>query len=345
MLSGVREDGRNTWKALCPIHEGDGGNHTPSLQVTEADDGKVLVYCHVCKDRDIGPKICSKFGISIRSLFPDYGRRETNGHTHSAKKYGHASNKPPAGRIVAAYQYRDERGELLFEVCRLDPKDFRQRKPGADGGWTWSTKGVRRVLYHLPELLAQPSPKVYITEGEKDVDRLRTIGLVATCNAGGAGKWKFEPSDLEPLRGREIVILPDNDEPGRNHAQDVARSLAGIANEVRIVALPGLPAKGDVSDWLDAGGTPEQLHQLSDAAEIFTPGQADESPTHDETPRDFAPIEADDDPHRLARLFVATKYRSGDGELTLLHYRGEFLRWDNNAWRPIVQSELRSDLS
>jgi hypothetical protein len=114
---------------------------------------------------------------------------------------------------------------------------------------------VRRVLYRLPELLAS-TRGIVVVEGEKDADRLASLGIVATCNVGGAGKWRAEYADA--LRGRTVVIIPDNDEPGRRHADDVAQQLSGSA-EVRILELPGLPDKGDVSDWLDAGHSADEL--------------------------------------------------------------------------------------
>ncbi len=165
-------------------------------------------------------------------------------------------------QIVATYDYRDESGELLMQVVRMDPKTFRQRRPdpSARDGWTWSVKGVRIVPYRLPELLAAPDAVVYLVEGEKDADRLTSLGLVATTNAGGAGKWTQSHSEF--LRGRRVVILPDNDEPGRAHAQKVMKALKGIAADVRTATLPGLPEKGDVSNLLDAGTTLEDFIQL-----------------------------------------------------------------------------------
>ena len=162
-------------------------------------------------------------------------------------------------KTVASYDYRDEAGNLEFQVLRLEPKTFRQRRPDGDG-WSWSVKGARVLPYRLPELLAAPEELVFIVEGEKDCDRLASMGLLATCNAGGAGKWKKEHSQF--LKGRRVVILPDNDSTGDQHAKAVKKSLRGIANEARIVELPGLEVKGDVSDWLDAGGTLEALQQL-----------------------------------------------------------------------------------
>lgn len=187
-------------------------------------------------------------------------------HGHYPDHNGHASD------IAAAYDYHDASGRLVYQVVRKIPKDFRQRRPNGKGGWIWNLKGVERVPYHLPELLASaPDTAVYIVEGEKDADSLRKYGLVATCNPGGASKpvpgkpytGKWLGSYSEHLRGRHVVVLADNDEPGEAHAQDVARKLTGIASSVCILHLPNLPPKGDVSDWLAAGGTVEELERLA----------------------------------------------------------------------------------
>mgnify|MGYP000517641556 CR=1 FL=1 len=182
----------------------------------------------------------------------------------------------PASTVVATYDYCDEAGALVFQVLRYEPKTFRQRRPEGSG-WSWSVKGVRVLPYRLSALLADPAATVFLVEGEKDADRLAALGLVATCNAGGAGKWKKEHSEF--LRARRVVVLPDNDEAGEKHAQQVERSLRGIAAEVRTLVLPGLPDKGDVSDWLDAGGTLEELLALAstDAATSATQQAEDEA--------------------------------------------------------------------
>jgi len=167
-------------------------------------------------------------------------------------------SKTPA-KIVSTYDYRDEAGVLLMQAVRMEPKTFRQRRPDGDG-WAWSVKDVRQVPYRLPELMAAPDATVYLVEGEKDADRLAALGLVATTNAGGAGKWTAAHSEF--LRGRRVVVLPDNDTAGQAHAKKVLKSLRGIATDVRVVELPGLPEKGDVSDWLDAGGSVETLEDM-----------------------------------------------------------------------------------
>jgi hypothetical protein len=175
-------------------------------------------------------------------------------------------NVRPLARIVATYDYTDEAGNLLFQTIRYEPKTFRQRRPdpSAPGGWSWSVRGVRQVPYRLPGIQAAITVgrPIYIVEGEKDADALNREGLDATCNAMGAGKWPAEMSAL--LTGADVVIVPDNDESGRNHAAVVASALRGHAARVRVLELPGLAPKGDVSDWLAAGGDGAQLSDLAE---------------------------------------------------------------------------------
>ena len=170
-------------------------------------------------------------------------------------------------RIVATYDYTDAGGALLFQAVRYAPKDFKQRQPDGAGGWLWNLRGVFMVPYRVPELVAAPlGATVFVAEGEKDVDNLRAEGAIATCNPMGAGKW--QPQYGAWLLGKHVVVLADNDQAGQGHANDVARSLiaADVAASVKALTLPGLPDKGDVSDWLAAGGTLEQLVALADAA-------------------------------------------------------------------------------
>lgn len=179
----------------------------------------------------------------------------------STDNSGYSSGK---SQIVATYDYRGEDGRLLKQVCRLEPKGFRQRAPKKDGEWSWSVKGIPETLYRLPELRnADPSDPVWIPEGENDVDRLRGLHLrcVATCNAGGVGKWQSEFAQY--FAGRNVVVLADNDDPGRKHADQVAANLQGVAASVKVVELPGLPPKGDVSDWLNAGHTLGDLWKIT----------------------------------------------------------------------------------
>ena len=173
--------------------------------------------------------------------------------------------RPTAPRIEATYSYLGADGELVFQVVRKHPKKFLQRRPDGTGGWIWDLKGVAPVPYRLPELLAaDPNRAVLVPEGEKDVDRVRSLGFPATCNSGGAGKWK--QAHAAPLRGRRVVVVPDNDPAGEDHAAMVVASLKGLAAAVTVLRLPDLLPKGDVSDWLDAGGTAADLERLVAAA-------------------------------------------------------------------------------
>ncbi len=202
-----------------------------------------------------------------KEVYQHYGKMTGVFNGDSPKKQ--TKNKKKF-KIVATYDYHDATGNLVFQVCRIEPKSFRQRRPDSAGGWIWDMSGVQLVPYHLPEILA--AALVYIVEGEKDVDRLRSLRLVATCNPMGAGKWGKEFS--QHLRRKVVVILPDNDPAGKAHAQDVARNLHGVATSVKIVEIPGLLEKGDVSDWIDAGGTLERLRALVDAAPEWDPATA-----------------------------------------------------------------------
>lgn len=246
-LSGVRRSGEN-WIARCPAHD----DQKPSLSFGERGDGSAWLKCFA--------------GCSLAQIKAALGQ---NGNGHKQK----------AGRIVKVYEYMDELGTVRHQTVRYEPKRFSQRRPDGKGDYIWNLDGIHPVLYRLPELLeADPSINVFIVEGEKDVDRLSELGLVATTNPMGAGKWSDEYGEY--LRGRNVIIIPDHDRPGINHAHAVARSLFNIAASVRIVDLFAdelLPEKHghDVSDWLDAGGSVEGLLELVDATLPFTPTKED----------------------------------------------------------------------
>ena len=202
-----------------------------------------------------------------------------------------AESKPKErSRLVKTYDYVNATGELLFQVCRMEPKNFLQRrKPRAGddpadikGGWVWKRDGIVQAPYRLPELIEAIADErtIFIDEGEKNVDNLIELGVPATCNAGGAGKWPDELTEF--FRGANVVILPNNDPQtknsrtdellfhpdgrpklaGQDHAKMVAAKLEGVAASIRILSLPDLPPKGDTTDWLEAGGTSEALYAL-----------------------------------------------------------------------------------
>ncbi|MEJ5330615.1 MAG: hypothetical protein WHT07_10735 [Desulfobaccales bacterium] len=255
------------WLTWCPVHV----DKNPSLSVSE-DNGKLLVFCHAgCAQEKV------ILELKARNLWPRRNGLKKS-RPYEAKGYGPARGNGGSrlGELDAVYPYRDASGNLLFEVCRFRTPDggktFRQRRPDPEkpGEWIWNLNGVPLVLYRLPELVAaDPAIPVFVTEGEKDADRLANWGQVTTTNPMGAGKWREEYNQC--LRGRRVVILPDNDPPGRDHSLHVAQALYGVAASVKILNLPRLPEKGDISDWIDAGGTIEKLLSLAEATPEWEP--------------------------------------------------------------------------
>ena len=251
------------WTACCPAHD----DHDPSLTLAIGDNGAIVVKCHGGCDQ--GAVIAA---LKARNLWPEQSAPERK-------------QKP---KVVATYDYRDEYGGTLFRVVRYEPKNFKQCAPDGKGGWSWSIKGVRQVPFRLPETLEaiRDGRTIYIPEGEKDALALVKFGLDATCNAGGAGKWR--PEFADHFRGADVVILPDNDQVGRDHAAMVARSLSSVARRVRVATLPGLPPKGDISDWLAAGGTAAELEQIADATPTFDPDGAQPNDCSSVAPEELA---------------------------------------------------------
>jgi hypothetical protein len=240
--------------------------------------------CPICTGSDRDPrgtgKRCSGF-ISSDGKYAHCSREEHAGTLprEEADTYAHRLSGPckcgathgelAERTIEATYDYRDESGRPVFQVVRFIGKTFKQRKPDGVGGWIWKLEGVRRVLYRLPELLAaDPAAVVYICEGEKDVETLRARGFAATTSSQGAKNWRHTADNaVKVLRGRHVVIVPDNDEEGRLYASTVAASLIGVAASVRTCRLP---AK-DVSDWFAAG------HTIEEFADIVSSGLDDET--------------------------------------------------------------------
>lgn len=169
------------------------------------------------------------------------------------------------------YRYSDNEGRLRYEVLRRPPKRFLQRRPDptSNDGWAWNLDGVERIPYRLVNLTmaAEDGGIAYVVEGEKDADRLTALRLTATTNAGGA-QWQWPDEWAEHFRGlHQVIVIADNDDIGRKAARHRAAVIAKTVPDVRVIEqLPGVPAKGDVSDWLDAGGTLEELVELAERA-------------------------------------------------------------------------------
>lgn len=172
-------------------------------------------------------------------------------------------------RIVKTYEYTDETGMHLYEVVRYEPKEFRTRRRLPDGSTSWSLAGVRRVLYCLPKIPEALEDFIFVVEGEKDADTLQALGFFATCCQGSANGWL--PEFGETLRGHKVCIVPDNDRAGLEYADVVAKSIDGKAAAWRILHLPDLPEKGDVTDFVEAGYSATDLLDLVD--KVFAESQ------------------------------------------------------------------------
>jgi hypothetical protein len=223
-------------RAACPIHKGQRESFAVNVETGQW-------FCH---------SQCGRGG----SIF-DFETELTGSNGKEARDAvlqlaGHLEQER---RLVATYDYTDEQGKLLYQTVRYEPKDFKQRRPDGAGGWIWNLKNTRLVLYRLPAVLK--APVVFVVEGEKDADALTELGVVATTSPLGAGKWRSQYSEV--LRGKQVFIIPDADEKGRQHAQGALGSIRGVAAACKLVPLP--EAK-DAAQWLARGGTLDALTAL-----------------------------------------------------------------------------------
>lgn len=247
LFGGELRDGRTQVDVLCPVHEDD----TPSLSlgVRRIGDPGAVVKCQAgCPTNHV----MEARGLPMAALFDSYWERR-NGN--AAQPF--------------VYVCTDEAGVPLFEVGRFPGKKFLQRRPG-QADWRGGIRGVRRVLFRLPEVAAavKAGRVIYVVEGEKDVLGLAEAGEVATCNPAGAGKWRSEYA--ESLRGARVVVVADKDAPGRKHAQEVAASLKGTAASVTIVEA----AEGkDAFEHLFAG------HDVREFVPVVTESVAEPVPS------------------------------------------------------------------
>jgi hypothetical protein len=234
------------WIATCPSHE-DG---TASLKTDRGDNGGWVLHCHAgCATESV----VTAAGLTMADLQGERSER----------------------RIDAEYSYVDAAGRELFQVVRYDPKDFRQRRNDpATGEWTWSTRGVEKVVYRLDQL--QGKAVTFIVEGERDVHTLEGLDLPATCNPGGTGKWTDKyTAQLVAAGVKRVGIIPDNDDAGRSHAEQVAASCRRAGLEVRVIVLDGLAAKGDVSDWLSTNSKDDLLALARGSTAVAATATAD----------------------------------------------------------------------
>ena len=272
-LKEIKRDGSNNeFKALCPFHN----DNNPSLNFNN-QHGKY--FCHSCeaggdvfhfyaKNNDLD--LQHDFTIILKGIADDF-------------------DIPWEGvmpKTEKTYDYTDANGNLIFQVCRYKPKDFRQRRPDGRGGWIWNLNGINPILYNLPQVIK--ANEIFIVEGEKDADSLNALELAATTCPMGVKKWRDEYN--EPLKGKNIILIPDNDQVGREHMQQVAASLKGNVKSIKVIELPELPPKGDVSDFI---GSFDDKKEAAEKLSIIIEGTLPYEPPKEIT-LDDAVIEAED---------------------------------------------------
>jgi hypothetical protein len=256
-LTKVKKLGGDEFKALCPFHE----DKEPSLNFNNQTG---QYFCHGCNKKGNAIHFYAKINsLDTKRDFPKILKGIANDFGIPWQEERHHIDK--------AYDYTDAEGNLLYQVVRMNPKNFRQRRPDGNGGWKWDLKGVERVLYRLPDVLA--AQEVLIVEGEKDVDALVDLGLPATTNPMGAKAWRQEYNEY--LQDKDVVLIPDNDPEGKEHMAQVGASLTGLVKSLKWIELPGLKSKGDVYDWIvkfdDKMEAAERLSIMIEGANLYEP--------------------------------------------------------------------------
>ena len=230
--------GDNQFDVLCPVH----GDKRSSAGVRLASSGAILIHCLAgCSTEDI----IAAAGIDWKDLFSE-----------DDDSFDKEDRLP-----VATYIYTDIDGTQLFRVQKFrdqyGKKSFSQQAADGKGGWLPTLGSITKVPYNLPEVhrAALAERRVIIVEGEKDVETLRRHGFTASTTPGGSSGWR--PAYADFFKGAEVIVLPDNDGPGKKYAKAICTDI----KNAKIVELPGLGEKEDVSDWL-LTHKPEELRLL-----------------------------------------------------------------------------------
>jgi len=257
----IKPIGNGQAMTICPFHE----DHSPSLSINMENglyncfgcgaEGNIFIF--YAKTHNM--TLPSDFAKVVTGITQDFGISNGNDSKQALKPI-----------VTARYDYKDESGNLLYQIERLKPKSFRIKRPDGNGGWIFKKDDVRIVPYRLPEIL-KADGIIIIVEGEKDADSLSALEFVATCNPFGAGKW---PEDFgQFFKDKTVIIIPDNDAPGRAHARQVYQNLKQHAWEIKYLELPDLPEKGDVSDFIKSCANKteaaERLSALIKAAPLY----------------------------------------------------------------------------
>lgn len=279
----------NGWSACCPAHD----DKSPSLSISEGDEGRVLIRCHKGCPID---SICAALDLKTSDLMPHSGIDvDTNNPFPKEKRILSTSLKPLSqlfesvdaaiehlertlGPHSEKWFYHDADGELVGVILRWDLPDGKKTiRPVSKRGSSWVQEGMPgpRPLYRLPEI--QHSDRVFVTEGEKAAEVIRSLGLPVTTSAHGSNSPKH--TDWTALAGKDVFHLPDNDDPGREYADKVAQIVISLDPPARfkIVELPNLPESGDAFEWsesrdgADADTLRRELEELVDATEWYVP--------------------------------------------------------------------------
>ena len=247
-----KKAGDHRWKALCYFHK----EKHESLYYYD------LTESYICYG-------CGRHGVSHEKYLR---------YIEALKPYNLTEK---LGDPVASYPYKDEEGNLLYQKFKFEKrnekgeliKTFRIWRPDSKGGIIRNIQGVRRVLYNLDKINNSGDKPIFLFEGEKDCDNLMTRfeGVLATTSDIGAGKGfkKWRPEYYDFFQDRNIIIIPDNDKISRIFYRDIGNNLVGIAKSAKWLILPGLEEHGDITDWLMAGGTLEELFKLIEEAPEF----------------------------------------------------------------------------
>jgi hypothetical protein len=276
---------RHTASHRCPVWRGADADPRQTGQRCHGFTDGVWVYCS-------RPEFAGKLeACGNGDLYRHWVGGACNCGVAHAGSTANGAGAPSGrkSRISAIYDYRDEHGHLLYQVLRKEPKSFLQRRPATeadfrtgdpkpnqdkDGAWwVWKVPDDLCVLYRLDQLAAASRDVlVWLVEGERDVNSLTALGLISTCNPKGALNW--HPRYNTSLQGRKVIVVADNDDIGRQHAEQVAASVRAVSAGVKILALPGLAEHQDVSDWLlMSGNTRAKLEELASQAPEWAPAR------------------------------------------------------------------------
>ena len=255
------------FRARCPAHE----DRTPSLSLKEGDGGKVILHCFAGCSAEA---IVASMGMTMHDLFPCQHEE-----SHDLSPTSSPSAWPSADAAISTYgrgepttqwAYHAPDGQEVGRVLRWDTPTGKVVRPISlcCDGWSLAGMPSPRPLFHCPALFGTDMATVYVVEGEKCVDAMSALGLLATTSVGGSNA--AEKTDWGPLAGRDVVILPDNDKPGDGYAATAAGLLAGIAASVCVVNLDGLPDGGDVADLVRSCQSDAERQALRETIELAT---------------------------------------------------------------------------